>query len=325
VSGSDLELEIIGPDGVPVGVVRRPPPAPRRIWLNVLLFAVTLVTTTIVGGFTFGTTPERFSGVPFEKLLVTQPAALLEAVQSTALWLSGLAFSLPLMFILLCHESGHYLAARRHRLAATLPFFLPVPFGIGTFGAFIRIRSPILTRRELFDVGASGPLAGFLATLPFLVAGILLSGPASGPPKPDEYFLGPTLLFQGVVALLHKLPSSGIGLSLHPTAVAAWFGLFVTCLNLLPFGQLDGGHITYAMFGRTNRTIAWSLLLLLVPLGLLWFGWWLWALIGLAMRVRHPWIPGESVPLDPTRKALGWVCVVIFILCFTPVPIGVLP
>jgi membrane-associated protease RseP (regulator of RpoE activity) len=314
VSSPGLELEIIGPDGIPVGVVRRPPPPPRRVWLHVLLFAVTLVTTTLVGGIAFGDLPPGFKPTSFTELLL-HPAVLR----------AGFAFSVPLLVILLAHEMGHYVACRYHRLDATLPFFLPVPFGIGTLGAFIRIRTPLLNKRELFDVGASGPLAGFVVALPVLFAGIALSHPVAELPKGGVMIFGEPLAFKALAWLVHPDVPPGGDLLLHPLGFAAWFGLLVTALNLLPFGQLDGGHITYALFGSWQRRIAWPLLAALAVLGFWWTGWWFWAVIALVMRVRHPWIPDEAAVLDPRRRLLGFLCIVVFLLCFTPEPIKLLP
>jgi membrane-associated protease RseP (regulator of RpoE activity) len=314
VSSPGLELEIIGPDGIPVGVVRRPPPPPRRVWLHVLLFVVTLVTTTLVGGVTFGDLPPGF-----------KPASFMELLFHPAVLRAGFAFSVPLLVILLAHEMGHYIACRYHRLDATLPFFLPVPFGIGTLGAFIRIRTPLLNKRELFDVGASGPLAGFVVALPVLFAGIALSHPVAALPKGGVMIFGEPLAFKALAWLVHPDVPPGGDLLLHPVGFAAWFGLLVTALNLLPFGQLDGGHITYALFGSWQRRIAWPLLAVLAVLGFWWTGWWFWAVIALVMRVRHPWIPDEAAMLDPRRRLLGFLCIVVFLLCFTPEPIKLLP
>lgn len=304
------EIEIIGPDGVPIGVVRRPPPPPQRVWLHILLFALTLVTTTLVGGLAFGELPAGF-----------QPASFWQLLLHGSVISAGLYFSLPLLTILLAHEMGHYLACRFHRLDATLPYFLPVPFGIGTFGAFIRIRTPIANKRELFDVGAYGPFAGFVVALPVLFVGIWLSRPVTSLPPGDYMIFGEPLAFQLVSWLVHPdLPPNG-DILLHPTGFAAWFGLFATALNLLPFGQLDGGHVTYAMFGRWQRKVTWPLLAVLIALGFKWTGWWVWAVIALAMGVRHPWIPDEETPLDRRRLVLGCLCLILFALCFTPEPI----
>jgi membrane-associated protease RseP (regulator of RpoE activity) len=314
VSSPGLEVEIIGPDGIPVGVVRRPPPPPRRVWLHVLLLAVTLVTTTLVGGVAFGDLPPGF-----------KPTSLMELLFHRAVLRAGFAFSVPLLVILLAHEMGHYIACRYHRLDATLPFFLPVPFGIGTLGAFIRIRTPLLNKRELFDVGASGPLAGFVVALPVLFAGIALSHPVAELPKGGVMIFGEPLAFKALALLVHPAVPPGGDLLLHPVGFAAWFGLLVTALNLLPFGQLDGGHISYALFGSWQRRIAWPLLAVLVVLGFWWTGWWFWAVIALVMRVRHPWIPDEAAMLDPRRRLLGFLCIAVFLLCFTPEPIKFLP
>ena len=314
MSSPGLEFEIIGPDGIPVGVVRRPPPPPRRVWLHVLLFLATLVSTTLVGGLAFGDVPPDFKPTSFAQLLF-HPAVLG----------AGFSFSIPLLVILLAHEMGHYLACRYHRLDATLPFFLPFPFGIGTLGAFIRIRTPLLNKRELFDVGASGPLAGFVVALPVLFGGIALSKPVAELPKGGVMIFGEPLAFKALAWLVHPNVPPGGDLFLHPLGFAAWFGLLVTALNLLPFGQLDGGHITYALFGAWQRRIAWPLMAVLVVLGFWWTGWWIWAVIALVMRVRHPWIPDEAAQLDPRRRLLGFLCIVVFLLCFTPEPIKILP
>ncbi|MDD5563532.1 MAG: site-2 protease family protein [Thermoanaerobaculaceae bacterium] len=309
-----LEVEIIGPDGVPVGVVRRTPPPPQRVWLHVVLFLATLASTTLVGGIAFGDLPAGF-----------KPATFWDLIFHPAVITAGFEFSVPLLVILLAHEMGHYVACRYHRLDATLPFFIPVPFGIGTLGALIRIRSPLLTKRELFDVGASGPLAGFAVALPVLVAGIALSTPVAALPSGGAMIFGEPLAFKALAWLVHTDVPPGGDLLLHPVGFAAWFGLLVTALNLLPFGQLDGGHVTYAMFGRWQRRVAWPLLAVLVVLGFWWPGWWLWAFIALVMRVRHPWIPDEHGVLDRRRRILGWVCLAVFIVCFTPEPIKILP
>ncbi|HNX50520.1 MAG TPA: site-2 protease family protein [Thermoanaerobaculaceae bacterium] len=303
-------IEIIGPDGVPVGVLRPVPPPPRRVWLHALLFVLTLITTTLVGGI-MNVQPEEVAGVQGLLGLLLHPGVIR----------AGMMFSLPLMLILLTHEMAHYWACRRHHLDATLPFFIPAPIGIGTLGAFIRIRTPLATKRELFDVGASGPLAGFLVSIPALVAGLALSTPVAHLPERGYMLFGEPLLFKLLARLLHPGLAADGDLLLHPVGMAAWFGLLVTALNLLPFGQLDGGHITYALIGRWHRRIAWPLLAVLVGLGFRWPGWWVWAVIALVLGVRHPWVPGENEPLDRRRLALAWLCIAVFILCFTPQPV----
>ncbi len=318
------DIEIIGPDGVPVGVVRRPVPPIRRVWLHVVFLLLTTVFTTLYGGVAFGPLAQHYELQLWWGFIIP-PAVASRILLTPALLLEGLSFSLPLMAILLTHEAGHYVACRVHRLDATLPFFLPVPFGIGTFGAFIRIRTPLASKRELFDVGAAGPLAGFVMTIPVLIAGVALSQPVAQMPSGGYLSFGEPLAFRAVELALHPGLAHGGDLLLHPTGFAAWFGLLVTALNLLPFGQLDGGHITYALFGRLQRRWSWVLLFGLAALGTLWIGWWVWLAVALFMGVRHPWIPDEATPLDRRRTLLGWLCVAVFLLCFTPVPVSVVP
>ncbi len=314
VSGQPQLVRVFPGDGFPFEVLRPAPPPPRRIWLHAALFIATFLSTTFAGGVTFGRLPDGFVTDKIARVLL-HPGFVLP----------GLEFSIPLMIILLAHEMGHYVACRRHRLDATLPFFLPlpVPLGIGTLGAFIRIRTAIANKRELFDVGAAGPIAGFLTAVPFLVAGVALSKPVPELPDTGYILFGDPLLFKAVSHLLHAEVAAGGDLLIHPTGFAAWVGLLVTALNLLPFGQLDGGHVTYAMFGALHRRAAWPLLLGLVALGFVWTGWWIWAVIALVMGVRHPRIADEPQPLDSRRMRLGWVCIVIFVLCFTPQPITI--
>lgn len=301
-------------EGLAFPIFRPPAPPPQRLWLHAVLFLATFASTTVVGGVSFARLPEGFEATDLASVLL-HPGVIRP----------GLEFSLPLMIILLAHEMGHYLACRRHRLDASLPYFLPmpIPLGIGTLGAFIRIRTPIASKRELLDVGAAGPIAGFLATLPFLVVGIALSEPVAKLPDTGYILFGDPLLFQALGQLLHPQMAAGGDLLIHPTGFAAWVGLLVTALNLLPFGQLDGGHITYALFGIWHRRLAWPLLLVLVGLGFVWMGWWIWAVIALAMGVRHPRVLDEDHPLDPKRTTVGWVCLAVFVLCFTPQPITI--
>lgn len=316
MSGHPQLIQWLGPDGIPIEVFRPPPPPPRRLWLHATLLVATFLSTTFVGGVTFARLPDDFV-----------PDGVINTLLHSGVVVPGLQFSIPLMIMLLAHEMGHFVACRRHRLDASLPYFLPlpIPLGIGTLGAFIRIRTPIATKRELFDVGASGPIAGFLTTLPFLAAGIGLSEPVAALPETGYILFGDPLLFKALSRLLHAEVAAGGDMFIHPTGFAAWVGLLVTALNLLPFGQLDGGHVTYAMFGALHRRAAWPLLLALVALGFLWTGWWIWAVIALVMGVRHPHVPDEPYPLDPGRMRLGWACIAIFVLCFTPQPITIVP
>lgn len=239
----------------------------------------------------------------------------------------GLPFALTLLVILFCHEMGHYLSARYHNLNVTLPYFLPappIPFLIGTLGAFIRIRSPILNKRALLDVGAAGPLAGVLVTLPLLVFGLQLSDIQvlpGGPAEMGGIVLGESLLFQFMSWLtLGSLPPDH-HIILHPMAFAGWIGLLVTNINLIPVGQLDGGHVAYALFGERSSAIAKVFFVLLIGSGLIyWYGWLVWVVILYFMGLAHP-LPLEYwVELDPRRRAIGYLTIVIFILTFMPAP-----
>ncbi|MEO8505491.1 MAG: site-2 protease family protein [Acidobacteriota bacterium] len=247
----------------------------------------------------------------------------------------GLKIALPTLFILLCHEFGHYIACRRYRVQATLPYFLPAPFGFGSLGAFIRIKSPLRSFRELFDVGFSGPAAGFVALLPWLFYGLAHSTPVpltGAAPHASVAGLESALLVPGrcLAIQLAALPFHGwlpsnVALNLHPFALAAWIGLFATALNLLPLGQLDGGHILYAAIGRRQHRLAWPLWAVLAGLAFYWPGWGLWCGLLLFMGVKHPAVWDESQPLDSRRRWLALSALVLFVLCFMPVPLRTVP
>ncbi len=286
-----------------------------------LLFALTFLCTT--------TLSPVMVLMSWTDVTTTLPPFLTPGVVS-AVWRSpellkiGLSFSIPALFILLCHELGHYIACRIYRIPCTLPFFLPVPVNFGTFGAFIRIKAPIHSKRQLFDVGVAGPIAGFVALIPFLLYGIAQSRPVSGTAGTgamDLLLPGHCLAIQLAARLFHGPLAEGMILNLHPTAFAAWLGLFATSLNLLPLGQLDGGHILYAASGHLQRRLALPFWLALALLGFYWQGWLLWCVIVLVIGLRHPPVYDESLPLDRKRQALAWVALVIFVLSFMPVPI----
>ena len=226
---------------------------------------------------------------------------------------------------------GHYLACRYYRIDASLPYFLPAPWPImtGTLGAVIRIRERIPTKPMLFDIGAAGPIAGFVVAVPALFVGMALSRIA---PIPDDFqglSLGEPLLFQFATWLFFGEAPDGYSVNLHPVGLAAWFGLLVTAINLFPIGQLDGGHITYATLGRHSTTV--TLLGTVAVIGLAVFvstSWLFWALMMVVMLAafgaRHPQTHDEHVPLDPTRRWVAVGTLVIFVLSFTPAPIEVL-
>ena len=236
--------------------------------------------------------------------------------------LAGLSFSIPLILILLAHEFGHYVACMKWGVKASLPYFMPSPTLLGTLGAFIRIRSPIYTRKSLFDIGVSGPIAGFVALLPFLVVGVALSRvvPGVAVPVQGNFSFGTPLILR--LAEMARFPGvSADDISLHPIARAAWAGLLATAINLLPIGQLDGGHILYAFFSKVHRTLSRVFSALLLPLGLLFYmPWILWAVVLFFLGTRHPLIYDQT-PLDPRRVKLGIAALVIFFLSFSLVPV----
>jgi membrane-associated protease RseP (regulator of RpoE activity) len=232
----------------------------------------------------------------------------------------GAPFSLTLLSILLAHELGHYLTCRHYGIRATYPYFIPAPTLIGTLGAFIRIKSPIVNRKELFDVGISGPVAGFVLAIPAMILAIFLAKGSMPVSAPDSISLGHPL----ALILLVKIFRSGLNpaeVIFHPVGCAAWVGLFATALNLLPLGQLDGGHILYAVFGDNWRTVSRGLYLTLLPLGYLcWYGWLAWALILLFLGLRHPMLIDPEEPLGRKRKILAVGAALMFILTFMPTP-----
>ncbi|HKV09916.1 MAG TPA: site-2 protease family protein [Thermoanaerobaculia bacterium] len=259
------------------------------------------------------------------------PAVVQGVWRDPALLRIGLSFSIPALVILLAHELGHYVACRRYRLAATLPYFLPVPFNFGTFGAFIKIKAPIRTKKELFDVGIAGPIAGFVALVPFLLYGVAHSVPAPLEIVPESaagsglFNLGRCLAIQLAAWPFHGWLGRDVVLNLHPMALAAWLGLLATSINLLPLGQLDGGHILYAATGRLQRRLAIPIWLLLFGIGVLWRGWLLWCFIVLVIGLFHPPVADESIPLGPWRRGLAWIALLMLVLSFIPQPIDLVP
>lgn len=236
------------------------------------------------------------------------------------LW-KGIPFSATLLGILVTHEFGHYFFSRVHRVPATLPLFIPgPPHFIGTFGAIIRMRGPILSRKALFDIGVSGPIAGFVVAVVALFFGLHRSTiiPTEGA---FGLHLGEPLLLQFMAWLvLGPLPARA-DILLDPVGVAAWFGLFITSLNLIPIGQFDGGHVAYALWGSRQRTIAFTMFPILLFLGWVgWPGWFLWAGLAGLMGLAHPPVADPDVPLGRRRIWVGWGALAIFLITFSPVP-----
>lgn len=304
----------------PVEVFVAKPPRPRRTWVYVLFFLLTVFTTLVVGArmefnFQHNLTPLALS----DDTLSFFPLPWI--LKSPSHLLLGIPFSATLMFILFSHEMGHYLYCRYYGVDATLPFFVPFPSLIGTMGAFIRIKSPIRSRSALFDIGIAGPIAGFVPACVALALGLSLSrlaGPSLAP-SPD---IGFPFIFRLMNWLLHgNHPVPLDKLYLHPVAIAAWVGMFATALNLLPGGQLDGGHIVFSVSPRWHRTISTLTILILIPLSLYgWMGWLLWAVVLRITGMRHPIVP-EYPGITRNRRWMAVFAVIMLVLTFTPTPI----
>ena len=286
-----------------------------RVWLHVLLFLLTLATTTLVGAdhyvaFLLDFTARR---IP---------------MTSGALLVRGLWYSVTILAILGCHELGHYVACRYYDVDASMPFFLPVPISItGTLGAFIRIREPIPQKRMLFDIGIAGPLAGFVVAVPALLIGVAMSHVVRVPADFSGFELGEPLLFKAAEWLIWGPIQDPYSLNLHPVAFAAWFGLLATALNLFPIGQLDGGHICYAVLGTRSTYVTFGSIAIAITLAAYFSASWVvWTGLMVVMLImfgpRHPRVFDEEVPLDRSRKILALVALIIFVLCFTPAPIS---
>jgi membrane-associated protease RseP (regulator of RpoE activity) len=307
----------------PVWVIR---PPQQRYWIHALLLILTFFTTLVVGArmqYNFLHNQPVFSlnddALPFF------PVGW--ALASPARLLLGLPFSMTLMLILLAHEMGHYLYCKRYGVFATLPFFIPAPTLIGTLGAFIRIRSPIRSRTALFDIGIAGPIAGFVVAVVVLIVSLGLSKPLSGAMPGSDIQLGYPLIF----LLMHRLLASAAPaystaalpltrVYLHPTAVAAWVGMFATALNLLPGGQLDGGHIVFSIAPRAHRIISRLTILILIPMAVyFWAGWLIWAILLEISSMRHPQVT-DWPRVSGFRAWLAVFGLIMLTLTLTPAP-----
>jgi membrane-associated protease RseP (regulator of RpoE activity) len=290
------------------------------LWRYIVLLVLTILTTTAAGARQFAAFEIGFGGGSL-------------AFSYADLFLGGLWYSVPLLAILGTHEMGHYLACRYYGVEASRPYFLPMPpaiFPTGTLGAFIRIRQPIPNKRQLFDIGIAGPIAGFLVAVPVLFAGMYLSRVTEIPETftGGVVWLGEPILFKAAAWLTVGSIPPGFTLDLHPVGFAAWFGLIATALNLFPIGQLDGGHISYAVLGPKSTVVTLVTGACVVALVFWSISWALWAglmvLMLLVFGPRHPRTPDEDEPLDRARRWLAVFAVVMFVLCFTPAPIELL-
>jgi membrane-associated protease RseP (regulator of RpoE activity) len=324
------------------GVAR---PTAREWRKHATLFLLTVLTTTFAGIMLVSeTVPDPVMRQPSGLLdyILYIPVFYLKAVAGYAehafahpqLLAQGGMFAGALLAILTAHEAGHYIACRRYGVEATLPFFIPAPplFLAGTFGAFIKIKSPIPTRRALFDIGVAGPLAGFVVALPIAVIGILMAHPATQQAAPEAgqqtIIFGDPLLLQ----LIARAFGANLQIQINPFYFASWIGLLVTSLNLMPVGQLDGGHATYSLFGKRAHAwlgrVAFVLMSSLAILGWVWYsspsGFLYAVLLAVILRVRHPQVMDESEPLDQSRVIVAILTLIVFVLSFLPFPIKII-
>ena len=283
----------------------------NRWWLHIVLFVFTVLTTT-------------FLGIDHYLSFATDFGTRIVRVDRTIL-LQAFGYSAAILGILGAHEMGHYLACRYYDVDATLPFFLPFPSLSGTLGAVIKIREPFPTRTALFDIGVAGPIAGFVMLLPLLFIGMSLSNVLKVPTDMTGWTLGEPLLFKLATWITFGRIADGYSVNMHPMVFAAWFGMLATAWNLLPFGQLDGGHLTYAVLGDSSKHFSIATVLFAIVMTFISISWLVMTLMMVAMLFflgpRHPSVIYEYEPLGPGRRALAVFALVMLVLCFTPVPI----
>jgi membrane-associated protease RseP (regulator of RpoE activity) len=290
-------------------VIRKPPSKKKPLWINLALLVATIFTTTLAGSI-------QWMGM--------DNASLIDIFTPSYLWNGFLFFSIPLMSILGIHEMGHYFISKRHKVDASLPYFIPLPppFILGTLGALISTREPIPNRKALLDIGVSGPLCGFLVAIPvsFLGFFFMQQNPMVMPAESEGFTIVFPLLLQWISSFF-VIPEN---LIIHPTLFAGWVGIFLTAVNLLPAGQLDGGHIARALLKDKHKYASWAVIILLFALGLYYAGWLFFAFIILFMIGTHHQPPlNEIDPLGTKRQVIGVVALLIFLLSFAPIPISI--
>ena len=315
-----IPTELVGPEQAPWMPARQLvwAPEPRSIRSLIVAIGLFIVTafSTLAAGAQFADAYASNMSPGFDRFF----ADYFRPFAEPRLFLSGIPFAVTLLGILLAHELGHFFACRHYHIGATYPYFIPAPTLIGTLGAFIRIRSPIFNRRALFDMALAGPLVGFLIAVPALAMAILFSKVMPVGDASSSLVFGQPLIERLLeLALRPGVPPGH--LLLHPVGRAAWVGIFATALNLLPAGQLDGGHILYAVASERHRRASFAVAILLVPLAVkFWAGWFVWAVLLVAIGFRHPPLIDRWEPLGQTRRILSGVALAIFILCFMPAP-----
>ena len=300
-------------------VIKKPKIKKKPIWVNILLLVATVFTTTLAGAL-------QWVGI-YEQAWAEKasfPDIIIKSLEPSYLLDGLLFFSIPILLILGIHEMGHYYASKKHNLDTSLPYFIPVPppFILGTFGALISTREPMPNRKTLLDVGVAGPISGFLVTILVLIFGLYLmqENPIEIIPTGNEITVMYPLVVQGL-SNLFTIPPDTI---MHPTLFAGWVGCFITALNLLPIGQLDGGHVVKALLKDNHKYVGWAVIFAVIALSMFYTGWLLFLFIILFLiGTQHQPPLNELSPLDNKRKILGIIALVIFIICFAPIPMYV--
>ncbi len=291
-----------------ITVVRKPPPVKRRVWINIVLFIATCGTTIYAGAM----------------LWASYTGATELFTPENLLW-GAVSFAFPLLLILGVHELSHYFMSKKHGVDASLPYFIPIPSIIGTFGAFISMREPMPNKKALIDIGVAGPIGGLLVSIPVAVIGLYLNqGATPHPLLPPAGMMGinAPLIFDALLWLI-PLPAN---ISMHPTAFAAWVGIFVTAINLLPAGQLDGGHIARGLFGKNAKFLSIATAMVLFVLGVFfYFGWLLFAFLIVVLGLSHPAPLNDVTKLDTKRISVGFVAMVVLVSSFVFVPLYYVP
>jgi membrane-associated protease RseP (regulator of RpoE activity) len=276
---------------------------PSGYTINIVLLLATILTTLIAGA------------------TIRRDINLINLIDEPSKIYFGIPFSFTLLLILGVHELGHYFMAKRNRVRATLPYFIPAPNFLGTFGAVIKIKSPMPNKKALLDIGVSGPLAGFIIAIFVSLIGLKLSNIGEIHPK-GSIILGESILFKFLSWITIGELQEGKDIMLHPIALAGWIGLLVTSLNLLPLGQLDGGHLCYSIFGRERHFIVGiTFIIFLLFMSFFWEGWIIWVMLIFLIGLEHPPPLEDITELDKKRKTIGIIALIIFILTFTPIPI----
>jgi Zn-dependent protease len=294
-------------------VIRKSKKKEKPVWINISLLIATIITTSLTGSILHMGYNDLWN-IP----------RIMDVFMPENLFSGILLFAFPLMSILFIHEMGHYYVSKKHGIATSLPFFIPIPpvmpsFNIGTFGALISSRDPMPNRKALFDVGISGPLAGFIVAVPVTIIGIMYSQPVPlMEPAAGEIILGGSILFTYLSTYILNIPL-GTPIDLSLIAFAGWVGLLITSINLLPAGQLDGGHIFRAFLGEKQKWAGWIAVMIMI-----FTGWFFFAIIIMFMMgMQHPPPLNDATPLDVRRKLLFFIAIIILVLCYIPYPIDI--